>query len=274
MAKLNIMAPLLSALCCLLVLPAFAAGMIHHLTIDQDDRRVFPIELFGFFEGGVINVTVRDFAVSKIGEAAEVGVLIRKVDSHSAAQTLVEESKATGKCLLNRAENLATVDLHDQKHWKKNSLYHTVSAEDQGLYLIAFARCKPAKYDTTVNFKMDAIFVNPGPNYLSAGESALPNLYAFISFSFFASLIVWVRHVTLNWSKVHNIHHMMTILLVLKLCSVLFESIRFHYIKRSGYALGWNVIYYIFTFLKSMMLFVVILLIGTGWSMLKPYLTG
>jgi G protein-coupled receptor 107 len=31
-------------------------------------------------------------------------------------------------------------------------------------------------------------------------------------------------------------------------------------------------VYYIFAFVKGVMRFVVILLIGTGWSLLKPYL--
>jgi hypothetical protein len=251
-----------------------AVAMIHHLTIEQDERQIFPIELFGFYKGGVINITVRDFSISSAGEAMKIGVFIREVDSQSSAQTLIEESKATGKCLLNHKENLATVDLHDQKNWKRSSLYHIVQSGDQGLYLVAFARCKPTGASTTVNFKMDAIFLNPGPNYLSAGETALPNLYAAITVVFLLATVVWVRHCLANPTKVHKIHHMMTILLVLKMLSVLFESVRYHYIKLTGYALGWNAVYYFFTFLKSMMLFVVILLIGTGWSLLKPYLTG
>jgi hypothetical protein len=120
---------------------------------------------------------------------------------------------------------------------------------------------------------MDASFINPGPNYLSAGETVLPNLYLGISLAFLFALIVWIKHLREHAEKVHKIHHMMTVLLVLKLASVFFESVRFHYIKSQGFAPGWSAIYYVFTFLKSMMMFVVILLIGTGWSLLKPYLT-
>ncbi|KAA8533546.1 hypothetical protein F0562_031020 [Nyssa sinensis] len=44
------------------------------------------------------------------------------------------------------------------------------------------------------------------------------------------------------------------------------------YIKRTGTAHGWDVLFYIFSFLKGITLFTLIVLIGTGWSFLKPYL--
>ena len=48
---------------------------------------------------------------------------------------------------------------------------------------------------------------------------------------------------------------------------------RFYYMKAHGDTMtSWNEIYYVFMFLKGIMLFVVILLIGTGWSLLKPHL--
>merc|ERR1711871_552885 len=65
---------------------------------------------------------------------------------------------------------------------------------------------------------------------------------------------------------------MMASLLLLKALSSFFHSISYHYISQYGKPVGWNVVYYIFASLKGTMFFVVILLVGTGWSMLKPYL--
>lgn len=73
--------------------------------------------------------------------------------------------------------------------------------------------------------------------------------------------------------QVHNIHHIMAVLLFFKTLSLLFEAVRFHYYAKNGYAEGWSIVYYIFAFVKGVMRFVVILLIGTGWSLLKPYLS-
>jgi hypothetical protein len=44
------------------------------------------------------------------------------------------------------------------------------------------------------------------------------------------------------------------------------------YIERSGSADGWNVAYYIFTFLRGVLFFTLVVLIGTGWSYMKPFL--
>ena len=65
---------------------------------------------------------------------------------------------------------------------------------------------------------------------------------------------------------------MMTVLLVFKTLSMLFESIRFHYLGITGAAEAWSIVYYLFAFLKGITLFVVMLLIGSGWSLIKPFL--
>merc|ERR1712157_11227 len=72
--------------------------------------------------------------------------------------------------------------------------------------------------------------------------------------------------------SVHQIHHMMSLLLLFKTLSVFFESVRYHYIRTTGHAELWSFVYYGFSFLKGIMLFTVILLIGTGWSFVKPFL--
>jgi len=62
-------------------------------------------------------------------------------------------------------------------------------------------------------------------------------------------------------------------LLIVKMLTVLFESVRYHFLKLYGNAVFWSVLYYIFAFLKGVMLFVVILLVGTGYSFIKPFLS-
>lgn len=56
---------------------------------------------------------------------------------------------------------------------------HTVLEGEEGLYSLVFVRCSPPS--ASVSFKIHAKFYNPGPfdrpNYLSAGEAALPTLY-------------------------------------------------------------------------------------------------
>ena len=70
-------------------------------------------------------------------------------------------------------------------------------------------------------------------------------------------------------AQTHHVHHMMTVLVVFKMLSLFFEGVTWFNVRSHGTAVGWNVLYYIFAFLKGIMLFVVVLLVGTGWSLLK-----
>uniref|UniRef100_A0A803N8H2 Protein GPR107 n=1 Tax=Chenopodium quinoa TaxID=63459 RepID=A0A803N8H2_CHEQI len=45
-----------------------------------------------------------------------------------------------------------------------------------------------------------------------------------------------------------------------------------HYVKVTGSPHGWDVLFYMFQFLRVVLLFTVIVLVGTGWSFLKPFL--
>lgn len=43
----------------------------------------------------------------------------------------------------------------------------------------------------------------------------------------------------------------------------------YHLIRATGHAEGWSVAFYFFTFIRGVLFFTVIVLIGTGWSYLK-----
>jgi hypothetical protein len=66
----------------------------------------------------------------------------------------------------------------------------------------------------------------------------------------------------------------MIVLAFIKSASVFFEGARFHYLQRNGVALEWSVMYYIFTVFKGIMMVIVVLLLATGWSFIKSFLTG
>jgi hypothetical protein len=109
-------------------------------------------------------------------------------------------------------------------------------------------------------------------------------MYLFFTISYALCLFLWVYNTNQIqaggsgiWEKsgipsVYPIHHLMAALMLLKTLATLFESIRYHYIRVTGHAELWSVVYYTFAFLKGTMLFVVILLIGSGWSSMKPFL--
>jgi len=64
----------------------------------------------------------------------------------------------------------------------------------------------------------------------------------------------------------------MTVLVIVKATTVMADAIKWHYIRQTGSGEAWSVIYYLLAGFKGVGLFVVLMLIGSGWSFVKPFL--
>jgi len=159
---------------------------------------------------------------------------------------------------------------------------------EEGLYFLIYQVCpyNPAIEST---FELDFHFNNVDfygkKSYLPAGEMRLPMLFFFFSISYLMCFAIWFTnireiqkgrpgHFAAEGERpvIYAIHQLMSLLVLVKFFSVFFESIRYHAIRVSGHAEIWTFFYYSITFVKGTFLFTVILLIGTGWSFVKPFL--
>jgi hypothetical protein len=162
---------------------------------------------------------------------------------------------------------------------------------EEGLYFLIYQICPPPPFvDIHSRFELDFHFENydvfGNESYLSAGEMILPHLFFYFSLIYATCLYLWHTNITRikqggpgHFSNpgggrpvVFPIHSVMDGLLFLKTLSIFFESIRYHYLRVTGHAEFWSGVYYTFAFMKGTMLFTVILLIGSGWSFVKPFL--
>lgn len=67
----------------------------------------------------------------------------------------------------------------------------------------------------------------------------------------------------------------MALLVFLKSLSLAFHGINYHFIQTEGFHIEtWAVLYYITHLLKGAVLFITIVLIGTGWAFFKHILSG
>lgn len=281
-------------------------GLVHHLTIRNDDRNVFKIETFGFITGGTVSMKLSDFSIHeskksrsntldvsgkqivnadrRLGSSSNsslsskpmhLGFIMRHAESESDAQQDLETAIERNQCILDKkTDRDIFLDLSNPESWKSATLEHEISSDEVGLYSLIFARCAPSGAHT-ISFKLDASFINPGPNYLSAGDAPLPTVYLVFFFFHLAAFIAWIwvlRRDPGQHGTVHRIHYMMACLLAFKVLSLLFESIRYHYIAMFGVSESWSIVYYFFASVKGIMLFTVILLIGSGYSLMKSYL--
>ena len=154
---------------------------------------------------------------------------------------------------------------------------------EEGLYFLLFQVCGDKADQYLSSFKADFHYLNydslGNPSFLTAGEMRLPLIFFFFSVSYAICAVIWVLNVRDVQAQarrgpiaVFKVHHIMTALVIVKFLATFIESLRYHGIRVNGHAEGWTVLFYVFTMIRGTFLFVVILLLGTGWSIVKPFL--
>nr|CAD7569138.1 unnamed protein product [Timema californicum] len=123
------------------------------------------------------------------------------------------------------------------------------------------------------NYPMEIKENNSG-NYLSAGEIPLPALYFMMTSLFFLSGCFWVFILRKSKHPVYKIHYLMGILVYLKSLSLMFHGINYHFIQTKGeHVAAWAILYYVAHLMKGAVLFITIVLVGTGWTFIKHILS-
>jgi len=253
----------------------------HDLHIKNDNRKRFLIENFGFAAGGELHMTIRDFEVNGMEllakDESQVGFLIKRTETDSTA--FIEETPGTtgSECLalLKQQDDIQVLINASQSKGKLTEHFIKIQENQEGFYNTYFINCLTS---ASVSFELELIQFNidayGNRNYLSVGYFPLPTLYGVFTGVYGVILVIWVLHfIRTQMNNVNKIHHLMTVLIILKLLSLLFHSIEYHFIQTTGSGAGWRVVYYIFAGLKGIMLFIMIALIGTGWSFIKPFLS-
>lgn len=143
-----------------------------------------------------------------------------------------------------------------------------------GFYHLYFSNCEP---HNSISLRVDLTEYNLNADgsrmYLSAGERYLPTVLVVLCTLFLIELSAWSLYLAKHLSYVKTIHWLMLVTVLVKAASIAVEAMKFHSLKASGVHDGWTTAYYIVASLKGMLLFCVIVLLATGWSYLKPFLT-
>eukprot|EP00029_Vermamoeba_vermiformis_P010696 TRINITY_DN568_c0_g1_i1.p1 TRINITY_DN568_c0_g1~~TRINITY_DN568_c0_g1_i1.p1 ORF type:complete len:443 (-),score=126.23 TRINITY_DN568_c0_g1_i1:79-1407(-) len=253
-------------------------ALIHDLTLDQDSRGIFKIESFGFGKAGKITLKLTDIKVN-VGDKSSTDVFhYGEYGFHIRISSTEVYSLDKSNCqnLISgvETENEIKLSLHDEL--KDGEYVRNEEISTEGLYTIYFVTCPKEEYtNLKLSFKLHIEMFNVENgvnNYLSTGQSALPTIYFLLFATHLVLCGVWGRVIKRNWPTVNKLHLLMTALLVIKTLTMLWQSLEVRQMKVAGSSGGWGVVYYIFSFLRGMMLFTVILLIGTGWAFLKPFL--
>ncbi|KAF6202005.1 hypothetical protein GE061_004401 [Apolygus lucorum] len=163
----------------------------------------------------------------------------------------------------------------DKKYYNTSFLVYFPTEKEEGLYNLYFHACPNYNREAanSVEFFIEIEEKNQ-ENYLSAGEMPLPALYFMMSVLFFLSGCFWIFILVKSKQAVFKIHYLMAVLVYLKSLSLLFHAINFHFIETKGeHVAAWAILYYIAHLLKGSVLFITIVLIGTGWTFIKHLLS-
>jgi hypothetical protein len=241
------------------LLLAPSAARIHSLTIKDDPRFVWSIESFGFFDGGKIDLALRSVSATPAGAGHRMGFVVfptASVASYEAHVKYLEDSKV---CALDAAPvGALVINVSDPRDWPFYS--SSLSIAGGGMFDLLFTHCSPAQAaggvgaavdagglgsagasaPVTASFTLEASFVNPGGNYLSAGDMPLPAVFGAMACLFAVAAAAWVRWLRAHASDVHRVHHLMTLLICVKAVQLLCESLMYEYIATTGHNSFWN----------------------------------
>ncbi|XP_043701652.1 protein CANDIDATE G-PROTEIN COUPLED RECEPTOR 7-like [Telopea speciosissima] len=255
----------------LLLLP-FASAEIKKLKITADSRAMILFEKFGFTHTGHVTVSVTDVSYSSSlsqPDPSRFGFFL--LSEEALIRVLLEAEENPNFCVLD-SHYINLLFTFKDLSLPQRSYDHSYPVTAPNEYSLYFSNCAPES-QVTMSVRTEIYNTDNGVNdYLPAGQTQLPMLYFLFSLAYFAFLGLWIYVCYSNKLSLHRIHLLMAGLLLTKALNLICAAEDKHYVKITGTPHGWDVLFYIFQFLRVVLLFTVIVLIGTGWSFLKPFL--
>ncbi|KAH6805926.1 Lung seven transmembrane receptor family protein [Perilla frutescens var. hirtella] len=230
-------------------------------------------ERFGFTHTGQATIAVSSVSVMSAvasPDPSRLGFFL--LSEESLIQVLLELQSNPSFCVLDSRYINLLFTFRDLSPPPQSTFNHSYPITSPNEYSLFFANCAP---ESTVSMNVRTELYNLDgreKDFLSAGLTQLPSLYFCFSVLYFAFLAYWIYACLQNKKSVHRIHMLMGLLVVMKALNLLCAAEDKHYVKVTGTPHGWDVLFYIFQFIRVVLLFTVIVLIGTGWSFLKPFL--
>jgi hypothetical protein len=275
---------LLACVVLLCVLATSAVAMRHSLTIKRDHRTHFLIEKFGFKAGGQLklNVTDIEIPIGPLYNVKTMGLVVTVSKAEfvnynfqgdkcpfpmDSLKKGVEEVQGTGK---------TQVLTFPMRELSRLILEETVSEEQAGLWSLYWVVCSTTQPSYSFNLKLEQwnVLPNGKRSYLPTGELPLPYIYGTFVIITLAMFGFWIFYFMISKNrKVNTVHYMMTVLLFFKVLALFCQTFMYATMARTGDAQGWNIAYYIFQSARAIALFTVVLMIGTGFTFLKAFLT-
>ncbi|KAJ0968771.1 hypothetical protein J5N97_021648 [Dioscorea zingiberensis] len=262
----------------LLAFTALSAAEIRTTVVKSDASSIIPFDDFGFSHNGAVELSISGLSLSEPTLAhssfSQLGFFLSTRDAWVHVYQKLQDQEIS--CALESSLIKRVYIFDALPSPTPSTISATFNQNDPGQFTLLFANCIP---NLRVSMSVKSSMYNIDPKsgrrtYLSVGSAVLPRIYFFFFLVYAFLAVLWIIVLRRNRVTALRIHYFMLAVLVLKGLNLLCEAEDKSYIERTGTAHGWDVLFYIFSFLKGTTLFTLIVLIGTGWSFLKPYLQG
>ncbi|CEG48982.1 G protein-coupled seven transmembrane receptor [Plasmopara halstedii] len=261
---------------------------------ESEIRSNFLIERFGFGPQGQMNVSVSAVKIKRPNnDDVHAGLLFVHEDEVWETIAILDDNFDSedlqyyptddkgSQCMLVMQRENQWINLLDSGTWNVSRSVNSSLDKQQdevqerslrmGFYYIFYVQCTPG---LQVSFNMNAQLLNGESNFLSAGDAYLPFVYLTTSFLFLGATIGWIKCLVKHRAFVLRMHWLMALLVTVKTLLLFAEAMRVYYMKCHGDTLtAWTPVVYTFMSLKGLLLFSIVMLIGTGWTLLKPHLS-
>ncbi|KAJ6924154.1 protein CANDIDATE G-PROTEINUPLED RECEPTOR 7-like [Populus alba x Populus x berolinensis] len=254
----------------LVLLISLSTAEIKTLTITNDARAMILFEKFGFTPTGYVTISVHSVSVASSLNAgnpvsSRLGFFL--LSEESLLQVLLEIQQNPNLCVLDSHYILSLFTFRDLLPPPLSSFNNSYPVTAPNEYSLFFANCAPeTRVSMSVKTEIYNLDRDGSRDYLSAGLTQLPWLYSLYFLAYAGFLGLWSYVLYSNKRSVHRIHLLMGGLLLMKALNLICAAEDKHYVKVTGTPHGWDVLFYIFQFIRVVLLFTVIVLIGTGWS--------
>nr|XP_043615656.1 protein CANDIDATE G-PROTEIN COUPLED RECEPTOR 7-like [Erigeron canadensis] len=253
-----------------------AHGEIKNIHIRHDSRPLILFQKFGFTSKGHVSVTISNVSWKSEHENVELNpsslgfFLVR---DKSFSRILNGSEHAHRFCLISSHYVKLVLKLDHLDPHVDRAYNGSLNVKKADEYSLVFGNCQPEfKVLMKVHTEMYNIDNKGEKDFLSAGQHPLPELYFLFFIVYSTFFLTWVCICFKQRLIIKKIHLIMCALLIFKSMKMLCASEDYLFIRTTGTPHGWDVAFYFFGFFKGVTLFIVIVLIGTGWSFLKPYL--
>ncbi|XP_052626861.1 protein CANDIDATE G-PROTEIN COUPLED RECEPTOR 7 [Lactuca sativa] len=176
-------------------------------------------------------------------------------------------------CPLDFKLNTLLFTFQDLSHDPQTSFNKTYTITNPGMNSLFFVNCN---YESVVTMDGRVALYNTNDgttkNYLSGELRQLPFLYIFSAFIYVCFLGFWILVCFKNRRSFHRVHLLMGVLLVMNLVVLISAATDLYYVKFTGTPHGSDVLYHMCKFVRTVLLFTLIVLIGNGYCFWKPFL--